>query len=83
MKPRSETKEQFLECRLCQSDKSVVIDSRPTPVGKRRRRECFDCGVRSTTYEVPETLLTDLENKIVDLTKQIEAFKTVISIKAH
>jgi transcriptional repressor NrdR len=38
-------------CPFCSADTSQVIDTRPTPEGVRRRRECGGCGERFTTYE--------------------------------
>ncbi len=38
-------------CIECQSDKTGVVDSRPTQTGVRRRRQCQDCGQRFTTFE--------------------------------
>jgi transcriptional repressor NrdR len=35
----------------CNHIRSKVVDSRYTPVGIRRRRECMECGKRFTTYE--------------------------------
>ena len=38
-------------CPYCPHDDSKVIDSRDSGDGVRRRRECFACGRRFTTYE--------------------------------
>lgn len=42
-----------MRCPFCQHEKDKVIDSRETHDGVsiRRRRECFACGKRFTTYE--------------------------------
>lgn len=40
-----------MNCPYCQHSESKVTDSRDTEVGVRRRRECFECGTRFTTYE--------------------------------
>ena len=37
---------------VCGSGLTRVIDSRPTPYGVRRRRECESCEGRFTTYEL-------------------------------
>lgn len=37
-------------CPSC-GGKTDVVDSRPTDMGVRRRRQCFACGERFTTYE--------------------------------
>lgn len=40
-------------CPLCESENQTVIDSRPAPDGKiRRRRECDTCKHRFTTFEI-------------------------------
>lgn len=46
-----------MRCPYCGCEDSKVVDSRPTDEGERirRRRECFNCSKRFTTYEVIET----------------------------
>ena len=46
-----------MTCPYCGCEDSKVVDSRPTDEGERirRRRECFNCAKRFTTYEVIET----------------------------
>ncbi len=46
-----------MRCPYCGCSESKVIDSRPTDEGERirRRRECFNCAKRFTTYEIIET----------------------------
>ena len=46
-----------MKCPYCGCEESKVVDSRPTDEGERirRRRECFNCAKRFTTYEVIET----------------------------
>ncbi len=46
-----------MRCPYCGCEDSKVIDSRPTDDNERirRRRECFNCGKRFTTYEIIET----------------------------
>ncbi|MBP8855147.1 MAG: transcriptional repressor NrdR [Oscillospiraceae bacterium] len=46
-----------MKCPYCGETESKVIDSRPADDGERirRRRECFTCAKRFTTYEVIET----------------------------
>lgn len=43
-----------MKCPSCGSHESKVIDSRPVEENNsiRRRRECLDCHMRFTTYEV-------------------------------
>ena len=45
-----------MRCVFCGYEDSKVIDSRSADEGKtiRRRRECFSCGKRFTTYETIE-----------------------------
>lgn len=47
-----------MKCPYCGETESKVIDSRPTEDGEkiRRRRECFGCKKRFTTYEIVETV---------------------------
>lgn len=46
-----------MKCPFCGCSDSKVIDSRPTDEGERirRRRECYCCSHRFTTYEIIET----------------------------
>lgn len=43
-----------VECPACGHSESFVIDSRRTNTSQRRRRECMQCSIRWTTYEVSE-----------------------------
>ena len=47
-----------MKCPYCGAEESKVIDSRPTEDSERirRRRECLNCHMRFTTYEVVETV---------------------------
>ena len=47
-----------MKCPYCGDEESKVIDSRPTEDSERirRRRECLNCHMRFTTYEVVETV---------------------------
>lgn len=40
-----------MHCPNCENEESKVIDSRESPDGIRRRRECLRCSKRYTTYE--------------------------------
>ena len=40
-----------MNCPSCENEESKVIDSRESPDGIRRRRECLRCRKRYTTYE--------------------------------
>lgn len=46
-----------MKCPYCGCEDSKVVDSRPTDDGERirRRRECFNCLKRFTTYEIVES----------------------------
>ncbi len=46
-----------MRCPFCGCEDSKVVDSRPTDEGERirRRRECFRCLKRFTTYEIVES----------------------------
>lgn len=41
-------------CPECGSTDSAVIDSRPTPLGIRRRRRCTPCDARYSTLEIAD-----------------------------
>lgn len=47
-----------MRCPYCGCEDSKVVDSRPTDEGEkiRRRRECFNCAKRFTTYEIIESM---------------------------
>jgi len=47
-----------MRCPFCNYEETKVVDSRPADQGNmiRRRRECFDCAKRFTTYEKIESL---------------------------
>ena len=47
-----------MKCPFCAYLESKVVDSRPADEGAsiRRRRECLNCHMRFTTYEVVETV---------------------------
>lgn len=50
---RSEGHESGLEqCPKCGARGTMVYDSRPTGVGRIRRRKCLKCPHRFTTYEI-------------------------------
>ena len=48
-----------MHCPFCGTIDTKVVDSRLSTEGDkvRRRRECTDCGVRFTTYEVAELVM--------------------------
>jgi transcriptional repressor NrdR len=55
-----------VQCPLCSSESTQVIDSRAAPDAVRRRRECGDCGERFTTYEraeEPRVLVTKRDGR--------------------
>lgn len=47
-----------MKCPYCGNEESKVVDSRSTEDNSkiRRRRICFGCGKRFTTYEIVETM---------------------------
>ena len=47
-----------MKCPYCGNEESKVVDSRSTEDNSkiRRRRVCFSCGKRFTTYEIVETM---------------------------
>src|SRR5215216_5752510 len=47
-------------CPFCSADSTQVIDTRPSPDGVRRRRQCGECGERFTTYERVEEPRVDV-----------------------
>jgi transcriptional repressor NrdR len=47
-------------CSFCSAATTQVIDTRPTPEGVRRRRECTACGERFTTHERAEEPRVDV-----------------------
>lgn len=44
-----------MKCPKCKKGRAMVVDSRPYRNGAAiaRRRECFDCGYKFTTCEIP------------------------------
>ena len=59
-------------CPLC-GGKTDIIDSRPTDMGVRRRRQCFVCSKRFTTYEkmtiVNDPDVTELLKDVIEINK--------------
>ncbi len=52
-----------MKCPFCGYDDSRVVDSRPADNKIRRRRECFNCHARFTTYEAVEKPLLMVEKR--------------------
>lgn len=51
--PKPQNGEPFgLICPACGADQNHVTDCRPNVIGFRRRRRCYACNGRFTTYEV-------------------------------
>ncbi len=72
-----------MRCPFCGFDDSKVIDSRPKDGKIKRRRECFRCGERFTTFEtVGNTLLMVLKKdgtyEIFDRNKLIKGIFSAI-----
>ena len=59
-----------MKCPECGYEDSKVIDSRPTDDRIRRRRECYKCKCRFTTYEAVE----HIPLMVVKKDKSIEPF---------
>ncbi len=53
---KSSTVTANMNCPSCDNEESKVIDSRESPDGIRRRRECLRCRQRYTTYERVHTV---------------------------
>ena len=49
---------------MCKRPDSIVIDSRPSPNGWRRRRSCPGCGCRWSTYEVTKPQLVEIAEQM-------------------
>lgn len=41
-----------MNCPRCHSSSTKVLESRPSDLNKRRRRECMDCEHRFATLEI-------------------------------
>ena len=52
-----------MRCPYCGERETRVLDSRPVEIRIRRRRECYRCGKRFTTYEVVERPLLMVQKK--------------------
>ncbi len=53
-----------MNCPVCGSSKSTVLDSRPSDASSiRRRRECVNCQKRFTTYEIIESVPLSVKKK--------------------
>jgi transcriptional regulator NrdR family protein len=53
-------------CPKCNKPDSVCLDSRETPQGRRRRRECVGkkCKHRWTTYELDQDFIAELQEAV-------------------
>lgn len=53
-----------MKCVLCGSSSNKVIDTEKTKNNQiRRRRECINCGIRWSTYEVSEVDIKNIKDK--------------------
>lgn len=52
-----------MKCPFCGFEDSKVIDSRPKDEKIKRRRECFKCSARFTTFEIVERPLLMVEKR--------------------
>lgn len=62
----------MMKCPNCESGNWRVIDTRVTQGGRRRRKECNDCGERWTTIEIPQAVLNDLQKQISGLENKLD-----------
>lgn len=53
----------YMRCPFCGERDTRVLDSRPSEMKIRRRRECENCQKRFTTYEIVEMPLFMVEKK--------------------
>jgi transcriptional regulator NrdR family protein len=64
-----------VNCPKCGYGWSKIVDSRETPNGKRRRRECAGCGMRYNAIEIFEedycNIMT-VVRKMKSLQKELE-----------
>ena len=60
------------KCPACGSRNWVVLDSRETKGGRRRRKRCNDCEHRWTTYEVPQKTLRELQAQVSELQAKMD-----------
>ena len=58
------------ECPKCHSKRNKVVFSHKKKIAIWRRRECFNCQSRWTTYEIAENVLSDLEDKLEKMEKE-------------
>jgi transcriptional regulator NrdR family protein len=62
-----------MNCPGCDSQRSRVLDTRVVEGAIRRRRECWTCGERFTTYERPDVAATELERAVVEFVRSLDA----------
>lgn len=62
-------------CPSCGSLDNKVTDTRPSAIGRRRRRRCQLCNMRWTTFEVPVELARDVAKARIALTLAIETMQ--------
>ena len=62
-------------CPACGSLDNQVTDTRPSAIGRRRRRKCKLCSTRWTTFEVPVELARDVAKARIALTLAIETMQ--------
>lgn len=48
-------------CPTCGDSRVVVVDSRPSSIGRKRHRRCFNCDHRWVTVEVPFDFATRVQ----------------------
>lgn len=61
-----------MNCPNCQHKLAKVIDSRADPLLVRRRRQCFSCNHRWTTYEMDRQTIERLKEGTTDFGERAE-----------
>jgi len=63
-------------CPLCDNEEEIlIVDSRPSPLGRRRRKECGGCNQRFSTLEL---LMNTKKNELSVLAEKAEAWDVLV-----
>ena len=65
-------------CPQCGVPRARIVDTRPSPRGRRRRRKCIVCDHRWTTLEIPEELMDAMTGNRSG--KIIKAIRRLLSV---
>ena len=71
--------EQGIQCPACGKMNFLVIESRVTLDGRRRRRGCKDCNYRETLYELTEVAYHELKQARTQLERVMKALGVAIA----